>query len=395
MGDMKMDKRVADFLADLINAGLKNEKISSVPAGITLVELLDIAARQSMKYLILNPLLGIKTLTEEERNIIKAYIMKAFMISSAQAREAKLLSSYFEEHHVKYQMLKGTIMKEMYPKPEYRDMSDIDMLIDLPELEKVDEALKENGYTLYKSIEHHDIYRKEPFITLEVHRYLTEDRQLDLEKKYFSENGGNKKISSKEYGYEFSLEDFYIFMIMHMARHFYERGCGVRGLVDIYVFNSKYHKVVDRSYITDQLQKYHLADFEFNMGRLAEIWLVTKKWNEFYSDVFDYMMEGNVYGKEENGIWSQFAREKQVSKNSIFSRLRLKLWYLFPSYEYMAHYNEWLVGKPYLLPVAWVNRAIHRSEKSKYRQNLTESADANQIYKMQRIYKKMNLQFND
>ena len=38
-------------------------------------------------------------------------------------------------------------------------------------------------------------------------------------------------FNSKMYVYDFEAEDFYIYMMAHMAKHFYKRGCGIRNLV--------------------------------------------------------------------------------------------------------------------------------------------------------------------
>ena len=378
----------------LVNASLSGKSVDKIPEDIDFGELSELATKQKMQLLLLKPLLGAKDITKEQTDYIKGISMRAFMKSANQLHDADIIDKALETAGLKHQFLKGTVLKDVYPNKELRDMGDIDILIDESELEKVDEVLLKNGFSMVKSVKHHDIYSKAPFTILEVHRYLSEDKHLGLDCTYFNDGGYNLLEPGTGYTYNYSVEYFYIFMIMHMARHFYERGCGIRGLVDLYVYRNEYAEEMDHRYLDRKLQEFHLYDFEQHMNKLATIWLAGGEWTTFYKNLFDYMIDGDVYGKEENGIWSQFAREKAVG-DSKMARFKLKLWYLFPSYQYMANYNEWLRGKPYLLPFAWIYRATHVSKNHKLRQNLANNADAVKIHSIQGIYKEMNFAFRE
>lgn len=389
-----METEVIKELAQLVRAALFGKNLEHLPKGIEFTELLEIAQKQKMQMLLLKPLLGAKEVTKEQTDYIKGISMKSFIKSANQMHDVEIIDKALEEACLKHQFLKGAILKDVYPNKELRDMGDIDILIDESELGKVDEVLQKNDFKMAKSVKHHDIYSKAPFTILEVHRYLSEDKHLGLDCTYFREGGNNLLSSGTGYTYHYSLEYFYVFMIMHMARHFYERGCGIRGLVDLYVYRNKYDDELDHKYLDRKFKELHLYDFESHMNRLAKIWLDGGEWTSFYKNLFEYMIDGDVYGKEENGIWSQFAREKSVG-NSKMAKLKLKMWYIFPSYQYMANYNEWLRGKPYLLPVAWLYRATHVSKNHKKRQNLANKADARQIHSIQHIYKEMNFAFRE
>ncbi|MCR4902014.1 MAG: nucleotidyltransferase family protein [Butyrivibrio sp.] len=389
-----MKNEIAAVLAEIVHAGLEGKSIQHLDEHINFDMLLDIAKEQKMMVILLKPLLNADNITEEQRKAIKSICMYSFMASANQLREVKLLEKLFEENGLKYQFLKGSLLKNIYPNPDLRDMGDIDVLVDVNEIKDIDKVLRANNYSEARSIEHHDVYTKLPNIVLEVHRYLSEDKHLNIERKYFDEKSNNRLIEGRKYGYEYSVEEFYVFMLMHMARHFYERGCGIRGLVDIYVYKKAYGSLINKKLLNESLERFGINDFEKHMSKLTDIWLGDSKWDDFYSGIFDYMYEGGIYGKEGNGIWSQYAREKQV-KNNFFTKIKLKIWYLFPSYSYMANYNPWLRGKPYLLPFSWVYRALKSSDKHVYRQNMTDNTDAQTIYEMQKMYKAMNFKFTE
>ena len=63
------------------------------------------------------------------------------------------------------------------------------------------------------------------------------------------------------YVYDFEAEDFYIYMMAHMAKHFYKRGCGIRNLVDIYVFLEKFGGEMNADYLQKQFAGLGLTAF--------------------------------------------------------------------------------------------------------------------------------------
>ena len=389
-----MENGTRIFLAELINASIYNKTISEVPTGISAERIYSIAQRQGMIYLLLNPLLAANNVPEEIKNRIRKVIVWDTLTSKVQMHAIDTLGELFEKNGIRHQMLKGAVLKKIYPKPEMRGMSDIDILIDPKQLSEIDYLLKKSGYISQGFIDHHDIYDKSPFLSLEMHRFLSEDKSMNFSRDYFDSE--ECKASGCEYTYEFSLENYYTYMITHMARHFYKRGCGVRGLVDIYVFLSKYSEKMDWEYTISQLEKLNITDFEYYMKRLAYSWINGNNLNEFETHLFDYMIDGGVYGKEENGIWSQYAKEniKSDNESNFKTKLQLRMWYIFPPYSYMEHYYSWLKNKPILLPWAWIYRALKRNSTGRSRNSLTQEVDSATIRNMQEIYKKMNLKFD-
>ncbi len=144
-------------------------------------------------------------------------------------------------------------------------------------------------------------------------------------------------------------------MMAHMAKHFYKRGCGIRNLVDIYVFLEKFGGEMNADYLQKQFAGLGLTAFTEHMEKLARIWLQGEPGEAFYQQLFDYMQGCGIYGKDENGIWNRFC-DAQPEKGEK-GRDVLKRWYWFPPYEYMVLYYPWLSRNPvagkFLLPAAW------------------------------------------
>lgn len=384
---------IEEYLAMLVQAQLENKKPLSLPDGITIEQLDDIARRNHMDYLILGALLRLDCLEEEWVMKFRCRVMSSIMKTATQVSEIKELINRFEKNGIINQPMKGSCLKFIYPSPEMREMGDVDILVQTNCMEVAGEILQGMGYTLLKSIKHHDIYTKAPYMVLEVHRAMY-DKTVDRNQyEYFSDFSKAILKEGYSYTYAFKAEDFYVYMIAHMAKHFYKMGCGIRNLVDIYIFRNKYGLDMDGEYVQAELRRCGLSAFAGHMEKLANIWLGEGEWDEFSKQLFAYMVDSGIYGKDENGIWNKFAEEKNRGKKTTVSQLRL--WYYFPSLHYMSEYYPWLEKRPFLIPVAWGIRLLGGAFKKKgvHKRNMIESIDPNKVQIYQNIYREMQLNF--
>lgn len=384
---------ISEYLAELIHAQLEDRKPEGIPEGITAEEIIDIAKRNHMEYFLLGALLRTDNLPECYLDNLKGRVMRSLMKTMTQVAEFKELEQCFEEAGIKNQAMKGARMRFLYPAPQLREMSDIDILIDADCMKQATQILEEKGYTLVQSIKHHDIYKKAPFMVIEAHRVMY-DKTVDGEQyKYFSNFSRAVLRDGMKYTYDFNPEDFYVYMMAHMAKHFYTMGCGVRNLVDIYVYQEKYGAVLNKAYVKEELKKCGILEFTNHMERLTAIWLKGEKSSMFYEDLFQYMLDSGIYGKDENGIWSRFSEKKMQDKEATPSQL--KRWYYFPSLSYMSEFYPWLAGHSYLLPVAWGIRAWRGifMNKGAQKRKMLHEIDTDKVKTYQTIYQNMGLHF--
>ncbi len=384
---------ISEYLANLVLAQLEGKIPGDLPQGISVEEIVDISHRNQMDYLLLGALVKVNNISEEQRKWLRSRVIVSVIRTTNQIVEMKKLENALEEGKIKNQPMKGALMKFMYPSPEMREMSDIDILVDTEKMDDVAIILKGLGYTLQQSIKHHDIYVKEPFMVAEMHKSLYDKTVDGGQYKYFSNFERTIKRDGFEYSFDFTKEDFYVYMLAHMAKHFYTMGCGIRNLVDVYIFLKKYQDTIDRKYITEELEKCGILEFAQHIEKLADIWLNGGKNNAFYQELFQYMQDSGIYGKDENGIWNKFAEEKM--KNKDVSITQLKRWYYFPPVSYMAEYYPWLEEHAILLPVAWGVRFYRGLFKKKgvYKREMLHEIEQSEIKCYQRIYQKMGLHF--
>lgn len=382
---------IYEYLAAIVNSYLKNSDVPQLPDNISLSEIMDIASRNHISYMVYTALLKTNKFDEEETEYLRTTVKRDIYFTAIQLHELSAIVKGFEENGVKSMPLKGSILKYVYPRPELREMSDIDILIDSNDFDKADKVLKDLNYSLKHAIKHHDIYAKQEVI-VEAHRSLYDKTVDNAQYKYFL--GFDKAVlrEGHTYIYDFKPEDFYVYMVAHAAKHFYAMGCGIRNLIDIYVYLNKYQQKMDLDYVKSELVKCGIYDFAVNMERLAFEWLDGKKFDDFDFNLFQYMMDAGIYGKDENGIWNKFAQ----AKDKQISSARLKLWYYFPPIYYVSEYYPWVEKHNWLLPVAWgvrIFRGVFLHKGRKKREMLRDvQSDKIQVYKQ--IYEKMNLRFS-
>lgn len=383
------DKRkVREYSRELIRATFEKRAPEPIPEGLSIDDLIDICNKGQIQYLFMNSLMKI-TEDEDKRKLMSQALTYSTIKTFTQMMAARNITETLEKEGVRHQLLKGSVTKLLYPSPEMREMSDVDLVIYDESLDKTAKVLESMGFKNHGLIKHHMIFSKNPGLVVEAHWCLFDANAGHQQHVYFEDEIRAKLAEGKNYTYEFGHEDFYVYMVAHMAKHFFETGCGIRNLLDIYVYLNKYDETMDKAYLEGELKKCGIYDFEKSMRELAYIWMDGKECSEYFENLFAYMVDSGIYGKNENGVWSQLAKETAGgSKN-------LKIHYYFPSYSFMKEKYPWLSKVPFLLPVAWVMRGVSglSNKKSREHRDTLENAGKEEIEQMLEIYHKLNLNF--
>lgn len=384
---------IAEYLSNLVLSQIEKKPLKSIPNDITFEQILSITTRNSMSGIILRALLQLD-LSEEQRNKCKDILLRKTIISMSQGVELTRISQAFENALVMNQPMKGAILRTYYPKPEMREMGDIDILVQDCDMDRVQRILQELQYGFVKKESHHDIYIKQSVLIVEVHRCLYDAKVDGGQSSYFGTFERSHRREGYKVTFELTKEDFYIYMVAHMAKHFYKRGCGIRNLVDIYIYRERFYNALDEEYMRFEFEKCGLTQFVIHMEKLTNIWLRGEDSSDFYDSLFEYLMNCGIYGLDQNGIWNKFGNEKILGDK--LSKLQLKRWYYFPPYSYMKEYYPWLEEASFLLPLAWCMRAFGGifNYKGIHKRELLRTLDAATIHRIQRIYKEMKLDFH-
>lgn len=185
-------------------------------------------------------------------------------------KELEILTEELESAAIWHMPLKGMVLKQYYPAPEMRDMCDIDILTDPACAHKVRAIMEKHGYTTMSfGRGHQDDYQKRPAYNIEMHRMLFDPTLCTLHEYYSDIRRKLVRDPGKEHAYHFTHEDFYVYMIAHLYKHYYWEGARLGALLDVYVFLKEWSSAVNWEFIRSELKKAGIMSFEERIRSLA------------------------------------------------------------------------------------------------------------------------------
>jgi hypothetical protein len=206
----------------------------------------------------------------------------------------------------------------------------------------------------------HDVYKKPPFFDVEMHKVLMSPFSPasvdDYYKKIFPKLIQNP---NNEYRYNFTQEDYYVYLVCHAAKHYYQSGgTGIRTLVDFYLYNAQKKAELDREYITGECEKLGLRDFEAAALKLANTIFSCSDYtlNETQEFMLNFILDAGTYGVYDNIIKGKINYLNSQKNAKTNSKIRYLTFRIFPDLRYMRTYYTILNPHPYLLPIVWVYR---------------------------------------
>ena len=273
--------------------------------------------------------------------------------------ERTAILTELERRGIWYMPLKGSILKELYPENGMREMADNDILYDSTKQGEVKTIMLSRGYSA-ESVgkSNHDVYMKPPVLNYEMHTLLF-GATSDFYAYYQDTKRLMKPDEGSKYGFHFSDEDFYVYMLAHEYKHFSGGGTGLRSLLDCYVFLRNKGDSLDWTYIREQIKQLNIADFEREQRELADKLFSSVTFpelSEHEQEMLNYYLTSTTYGTRtrsaENLVKKHYAKSQSRSK---FSFIRARL---FPDMEFMKQYYPFFYRHKLLLPVGYVWRWI-------------------------------------
>ncbi|MBQ3915722.1 MAG: nucleotidyltransferase family protein [Ruminococcus sp.] len=287
-----------------------------------------------------------KAFTEAKEKAVRKNIL-------LDVERAGILSS-LEQEGIWYMPLKGALLKDWYPKLGMRQMSDNDILCDPEFREKIREIMQARGFTTKYGLESDDDYYKEPVYNFEMHHTLFRPSFSEKMYEYFNKTKSRMlKDKGNNYGYHFSPEDFYIYLIAHEYKHYASGGTGVRSLVDTFVFVRKFRDELDWNYLRGEFSKLGILGFERRNRSLAIKLFTGKELTEEQKEMLDYYITSGVYGTLDNKVKHKVDRYGNGSKAKyVFHRI-------FPTMDYIKYHWNFFYRHKWLIPVLWIYRPFH------------------------------------
>lgn len=294
---------------------------------------------------------------------------------------------------IDYILMKGYVVRELYPVPELRTFNDIDIVIRPEDRKRSHELMLSRGYQVHTDWEPVFSYFKEQ----ELYEIHTDIMEIDVSEKadyrgYFG-NMWRYAQPIGEHSYCFTPEFHFLYLLTHIAKHIHGSGAGVRMYLDVAAFVRRYDAEADWVWIAEQLRELKLFQFAAVVLTAVEAWfgIASPMRHEKVSEVImesfrDFTLEAGVFGHHNRE--DAMAGLKHTNQEESAPRLRQLLRRTFPAAKTIQTRYTYLQEKPWLLPIAWVHRLIKTRESlgkhAKEAQQIMH-ADSEEVRRMQKL----------
>lgn len=268
-----------------------------------------------------------------------------------------------ESAGVRYIEVQGTVIKHLYPSSDLRTMSDIDFIIDKQNLDKAKEILTSLGYECTPLRDTDVNGFRPPNVYIEIHSdyFLTDDQYYGVMKPPFDSLDENGSVHE---------EELYIYNFLHIAKHFYSKGCGIRRAVDAYLLNRHLKGRLDADYLSQYFEKAGIAGFVTDFSALAECWFGDGVFDEKLTKMADYVFASSLHGTLENLVSNSLS--KQQTNSPAAAKIKYLLTRSFPPVRRLQMTYPRLKKHKYLYPFYCLHRLFKAIFGRRKKKNLTE-----------------------
>lgn len=319
------------------------------------------------------------------QKFLSAYREELILEGNIQFETERLLADLTSKG-ISVMPLKGYILKNDYPVPAMRTMSDVDILYKSEDKDKLIDEFEKSGYTLQSDALGELDFTKPPFYHYEAHSCLVKinDSYYD----YFSNVWDKALYQKNSVSAYMTVDDFYIYLIQHLAHHIENGGAGLRMIMDVFVFLSKHKNELDEAYLNEEFVKLHLFDFRKKAEEIAYNWFSTDE-PDVHSPCADFILKCPTFGLSQNAIvYNSLKEERQKGKKR--SGIMRLLSRIFPSYYQVCHKfsvaNKHKFLYPFLVPAYWFSRLFRDKNVSVSSvKNYMKSTDSQEARKLAEI----------
>ena len=272
-------------------------------------------------------------------------------------------------------VVKGQLCSRLYPLKDHRISADDDLYISDAEFMACHKQLLANGLTTdtpadeLATADEVSYTKNGSPLYIELHRHLfdsAEDAHDELN-HFFTD------INPAEIDGLLAMppHEHLLYLILHAYKHFVRSGIGLRQFCDIGLWARAYYAEIDWQRLHNQCESVHAATFAAAAFRIAGDYLgiefdLPAPWSDAVDaePLLHDSLCGGVYGSNDLTRLHSSTVTLNAVKASRTGEKSSVLSTVFPKREYLERRYPYLKKRPYLLPVAWVQRIAHyASEK--------------------------------
>jgi hypothetical protein len=241
---------------------------------------------------------GIAVQDELSQRMFKTQ-MTALYRYELNCHELKAICRVLTEAQIPHMLLKGSVIRDLYPKPYLRTSCDIDLLVKEEDLERSAVFLEQKlGYVAEKAPAFHDLsLHSKTGVHLELHfNILEHSMPMDGVLSRVWEHAVLRE------GYTYVQDGAFLLFhtVAHMAYHFSHGGCGIKPFMDLKLLHDQ--AGFEKEVFSSLCREAGLEEFYEQAYLLAEVWFGKGTHTALTLQMEQYLLRGGVYGSTENHV---------------------------------------------------------------------------------------------
>lgn len=300
--------------------------------------------------------------------------LDAFAMVAAQIQRSNAFVEIYKKittHGIYPIVMKGIVCRQLYGGlGEHRPSGDEDILVEIKDFYQVKTILEQEGFeceipnvsekqlTQFQEVTFHNFEEK---LMLEVHTNIIgiENNERVHMNDFFKnvhEHGQMIQIYGTEYK---TLEptEALLFLILHTYKHFKNRGVGIRQMMDVLLYYKEYREKISIEQLVQALKTCNAEMFWNDILYIGNQYLgLCEEHPEFTcypEELLQDMINSGVFGKNEK--MDYIAERVNIGAQGGCSKVFRAI---FPPRIMLVGGRPYLADRPWLLPVAWVDRWI-------------------------------------
>lgn len=345
------------FMLTLIGAIVSGSSLPDCPPNINWNLIYALSKKHSIVNIIAYGIsLGRFDVSKEIAGLFMQRMYEQIAVSENQSLCISQIFKAFDENAIDYMPLKGTKLQNLYAAPDMRTMSDADILIRKESIDKIKQIMNDLGYTFELESNHEFVFKKPPFMNVELHKLLIPSYNEDMHSYYSDGWQLAEKVSDTGFEYELSKEDNFVYIFTHFAKHYRDAGAGIRPVIDIWLYKNA-NPDLDYDYINKQMQMLNVDAFYKHFIKMVSAWFENAEFDDISVKMTAFIIDSGTFGTIENQASAKTIRDymgKDIKKAEKHRYLSI----IFPNFKTMKTIFPILEKLPWLLPITWILRIL-------------------------------------
>ncbi len=304
-----IDLRVTDAMFELLRTVFDAEKELSYDSAeilkANLSAIYEISKRNDMAHLIGFALEKHGLVSPEDEVFVKFQKQQYLAMYRCEGMEYEIarMRETLESGGIDFIMLKGAVIRGLYPEGWMRTSSDIDVLVRAEDHARAEELLlRELAYSKGVEGDHDHSLHSEGGVHIELHFSLIEGDRANSAHETLEKAWEYATVAcGKKHEYELKGEMFYFYHISHLAKHVEYAGSGIRPFIDLWLINKNMQR--DTEACEALLSRCSLEKFASLCDELSEYWMRgSGSLSETGKRFEKFVLNCGIYGSEKNRI---------------------------------------------------------------------------------------------